>query len=250
MSKTFNDQPSIAKVISLGGWTFYEPPYDLVTGMERVVLEAARQVFNTTISDSDRLIEILASGSEQEYSSIFDAVSMDTYLGYAQHMLNKFVLKGEFEHPLMWTYPNFRIDVPKRRQYSSPPHCDEWISFRGGKSLVFWTPLFEDGYLDISCFRGKIELEEHSYWGLSVSRKQDIKWETILIPRGQFLIFRSDLLHKSSERWGPSNLRTSMQFRYEDYAAVPKPFVRAVTQKLAASIVDSQKRAVSDGFSN
>lgn len=250
MNKLFNEQYSLSNVIDFGGWFFCESPANLVDGIEGTVVNSVSHASEVRLETYHDLLNNIKSKEYQRYSEIFDLVSMDPYLGFAQYQISNELLKTEFTYPLLWTYPNFRIDVPERGDFSAPPHCDEWISFRGKKSLVFWMPLFEDGYLDVSTYRGKLDVKKHDYWGVSTNLKSGYDWKTILVPRGKVLIFRSDLLHKSSEKWHESKLRMSVQFRFEDYANVPKPFVRAVTQKLAPSIIEQQDKILKIGYSN
>jgi hypothetical protein len=145
------------------------------------------------------------------------------------------------EEPLSWTYPNFRLDIRSRTTYSAPAHLDEWISFRGGKSLVVWLPLFDVGYLDVSpeCKSGEVEID--AYWGLRLKNPDKYNWESITVDRGHALLFRSDLMHRSSVKWNANGVRMTLQFRYEDLVITPRPYERPVSQKITEKIIEKQK---------
>lgn len=251
VTKTFSERLDIKSVMSFGGWGILEAPDLLIKGLEQTVIKSYCALTGDLSATKFNISEKISCLDQEEYSALFDMVNMNSFLARGQNIVEeKFLDPSVMGHPLMWTYPNFRVDSPAREKYQSPAHCDDWISFRGKSSLIFWLPIFSDGYLDVSEFVGSFRVEKNDYWGLAAKDESSFKWKTQKILKGKILVFRSDLLHRSSGEFGSSMTRFSVQYRFEDFAFLERPFHRAVSQKISSLISDKQTKLANNYYSN
>lgn len=239
-------QDSIENVINFGGWTICKDKNNLLNPLRLAVDNTAHHLMGSGISKSKKFWHRLR-GNDHSVRSLFDALNQCTELMQLQHSFSVTHLKNAMGLPSLWTYPNIRVDVCGREQFSAPAHADDWISFRGNKNLVVWGPLFGIGNIEISPFTGKIEIEADDYWGIKVKFPEHIEWKKVQLYQDEFLIFRDDLIHRSSGDFGPNGARITVQLRYEDLINVKTNYVRPSSQTISSQIKIKQKELIARG---
>ena len=189
---------------------------------------------------NDKFLNLLKNSDDNRISELFDIFNSCGNIMAGHLAVQNMYVKEVFNKPLIWTYPNVRIDKKSRKDYIAPPHLDEWILFSNNKGLVAWFPLFSSGYLKIYDGDDKVKVSEDNYWGLKATNGNNFLIKEKLIKRGEILFFRSDLLHESSIKIEEDKVRFSIQYRYVDLEFSQKPFKRKVVQKITADIKAKQ----------
>jgi hypothetical protein len=201
------------------------------------------------------LFKYLSNLSESDTKQYFDLFNSSSIIMKAHYELENKYINQIFKVPVLWTYPNVRLDFKKRKKFQSPKHLDEWILFNGGKGIVAWFPLFQDSSLDLSLYKGRYRVNVHKYWGLKLDEKNfprnsKIHFDEKIIKRGQVIFFRSDLFHKSSTNFLNSNCRITIQLRFEDFDENYINYERKVSQIISRKIIKRQKKILKLGGSN
>lgn len=240
----FRKCESVYEVIERGGWTYVDIDKSVIEEVEKTIILHSQ--INFKVKSYEELVLFLKEKKES-VSELFDSLSQAPEFCMLQYVLSRKYLNEIMLSPIMWTYPNVRIDVPEREGYLSPAHADDWISFRGNSNVVFWVPFFERGYLYINPRKGNHEVDRDAYWGVKIKDPSIYKWDLVGVEVGRALVFRSDLLHMSTNVFTEKELRITAQLRYEDLGKIKKPFVRAVSQKINKNIIEKQELIISRG---
>ena len=198
-------------------------------------------------SSNDEFLNILNNSDNNRISELFDIFNSCGNILAGHLAVQNMYVKDVFDKPLVWTYPNVRIDKISRKDYIAPPHLDEWILFNNKRGLVAWFPLFSSGYLKIYDVCDKVKVAKDNYWGVKATNANSFLIKEKLIKRGEILFFRSDLLHESSIKIDEDKVRFSIQYRYIDLEFSQKPFKRTVVQKISADIKAKQDDLVKSG---
>lgn len=145
-------------------------------------------------------------------------------------------LNSFLNYPMLWTYPQLRIDCEANRKFEAPLHKDGFILGKELKGIVVWLPInFEGASLDIITNPGKTFIKKNDYWGLechcedNTSTKIDIKF-------GEALIFDQDLIHRSNPI---EKGQITLQLRF--FEPETEFFYRPVVQKSSEPIIEYQK---------
>ena len=210
---SYEHQESIANVIKYGGWTICQDANNLLGPMRLAVEDIAKHFFRENENKSGEFFKKFLI-KEKLVSEFFDALNQSTELMQLQHSFGASYLQEIMKKPVLWTYPNIRVDLNNREKFSAPAHVDDWISFRGNKNIVVWAPLFGAGSLDVSPFMGKIEVIEDKYWGVKMKFPESVEWKKIQLTQSQILVFRNDLIHRSSNNFEEHGGRITAQLRY------------------------------------
>ena len=131
------------------------------------------------------------------------------------------------ENPLLWTYPQIRIDCEANRTFKAPLHQDKHILGSETKGFVIWLPISTDG----SRINGVIEYEnlkyvKNEYWGVEC-KASILEEKEIHLNFGQALVFDESFLHYSNPL---PNGQLTLQLRY--FEASEHDFEKRITQKI------------------
>jgi len=193
-----------------------------------------------TTSKKKDFNETLFNLNDEDMSSLFDILNMVPEVQSFQSYIIEKIARNFLTFPMLSSYANVRIDIPKREKFLAPGHSDEWISFNGHRKYIFWLPLFNDAYLDITFDKGVHDVTNDSYWGIKLRDENKYHWVEQKIARGNCLRFRSDLLHRSSRNFDKTIPRISLQIRLEDLNEIQKPYKRTTTQKISQHVKNKQ----------
>jgi hypothetical protein len=239
----FQLQENLSDIIPNGGYTVKSLNLDFVIKLE----ESIKNLCGYKSIKNEDFLKKLYFSDDERISELFDILnSCGNVLGGHLTIQDNYI-KEVFDKPLIWTYPNVRIDKKSRSNYIAPPHLDEWILFNKNRGIVVWFPLFSDGFLKIYDGYDKIKVVKDSYWGLKAENTNSYKVNEQLIKRGQVLFFRSDLLHESSLNIDEEKVRLSIQYRYHDLNSYPKPFKRTIIQNISPLIQEKQSKLAQIG---
>ena len=223
-------------VVSNGGFSI--KPLDM--GLVKSLEDEMKKLFGQQNSDNDEFLGSLNACTDDRIAQLFDIFNCCGNILSGHHIVQKNYVETVFENPLIWTYPNVRIDKVSRDKFAAPPHLDEWILFNENRGLVAWFPLFSDGYLKIYDCNDKLKIIKDKYWGLKVKNINSFQFTEYKINRGKVLFFRSDLLHESSLKIEKGKVRVSIQYRYLDLMDYDNYFKRPVVQKISDLIKTKQ----------
>ena len=242
MSLEKND---VTEVYSTGGFTIKPLDENLLRQLE----ENIKILFGKQDVDNEKFLKLLHLCNEARISELFDLFnSCGNVLGGHLSVQNAYI-KDVFSKPVIWGYPNVRIDKISRSEYVAPPHLDEWILFNENKGIVAWFPLFSDGFLKIYDYQGELNVIKDDYWGLKAKNIGDFKYNEQVVKRGNVLFFRSDVLHESSLKINADKVRVSIQYRYIDSSDYKNSFKRPVTQKISDLIKTKQDELIMKNIS-
>lgn len=234
---------NLKDVLSNGGFVIKPLDIKFVSDLEQNI----KNLLGCDNLSNNEFLNILNNSDDNRISELFDIFnSCGNILAGHLAVQNNYV-KDVFDKPLIWTYPNVRIDKKSRKDYIAPPHLDEWILLNNRRGLVAWFPLFSSGYLKIYDGFDKIKISKDNYWGVKATNTNNFLIKEKLINRGEILFFRSDLLHESSLKIDEDKIRFSIQYRYIDLEFSQKPFKRTVVQKISADIKAKQDELVKLG---
>ena len=114
---------------------------------------------------------------------------------------------------ILWTYPQVRIDLKRKKKYSAPLHKDQWILSKGNIGYIVWLPInIGGGSLKFLLKRTKnLKIKKNSYWGLEI-KKDGLETTSQKINFGEAIIFDHNQIHESDLE----NQRISIQFRFKE----------------------------------
>lgn len=141
------------------------------------------------------------------------------------------------KNPMLWTYPQLRIDCDANKVFSAPYHKDGFILGDKLKGIIIWLPVSsEGGSLQIVTKEGETLIERNESWGLECNCKNH-KTENIKINYGEALIFDESLIHKSQPI---DSGQVTLQLRYFEPSS--KAFYRPVVQKSSDEVIEFQNQ--------
>ena len=245
IKRNFEYQASIKDVITNGGWSLLSIGSQITAPLRATVYRFASMALGS--GSRDRLSNRINMNPEA-IPGFFDSLNHCMELIELQTKFNDMYIRHSMAAPVLWTYPNVRVDVEGREEFNAPPHADDWISFRGKTNIVVWTPIVGIGNINICTIRERLKVGSDPYWGVSLIDEGDLNWHQITVKPDEALIFRSDLIHKSSNHFGDEGIRITAQLRYEDLATFESGYSRAITQTISKDVKKSQEFLVSEGY--
>jgi hypothetical protein len=183
------------------------------------------------------LDSILDSGILAEYGGrLFDAFNMAPQMFSFLDATKDSISSFQIQCPILWTYPQVRIDHKVNTKVQAPWHKDSWINVSDRKGVIVWLPLTESGgTIEFASGPSDFRVERNEYWGLEGIGEIPGTVETVAM--GEAVVFSAESLHRSHLI---DTGQITLQLRYEDLS-VTDDYKRPITQKITESVISAQE---------
>ena len=216
----------------------------LILEIEKNTLKMTESPFSFTKNSKGTSLTINSNLNIDNLRKTFNIINSGIILSQITPEFLKFddFISFQITNPLLWTYPQLRIDCDANKSFSAPWHKDGWILGENLKGIVVWLPVSADGG-SLQLLQNTNDLEckviKNNYWGLEADFKdQDLNpyLKNIHVKYGQALVFDENVLHRSFPiRKG----QLTLQLRY--FNLHENNFYRPAVQKITEPVMEFQK---------
>ncbi len=199
----------------------------ILNKINREFLQISAVILNKKFKNLDELLNKLNLKQER---LLFDAFNLSLTIYELINPIKKKIEKKINKKLLLWTYPQVRIDLIKKKKFSAPLHKDQWILSKNTKGYIAWFPVNNKGG-SLKFVSGKIKklkIVKNKYWGIEIQDK-GIKQKIQNIRYGQAVIFDHKKIHASDL----NNQRISIQYRFKELS-------KSFTDRGINQVIDNQ----------
>lgn len=178
--------------------------------INREFLDIARVLLKKKFKSLDEILKNITKKDEQ---ILFNAYNLSLKIYDLLNPLKNLIEKKIQKKLILWTYPQVRIDLKRKKKYSAPLHKDQWILSKGNIGYIVWLPINTGGgSLKFLLKKTKnLKIKKNSYWGLEI-KKDGLETTGQKINFGEAIIFDHNQIHESDLE----NQRISIQFRFKE----------------------------------
>ena len=203
-----------------------------------IELKKFKNIFtDLPLNFSDDRLSLINTSDRDILKKTFEVINSSIILSKITAEDLKIDLDKYLRTPMLWTYPQLRIDCDANRVFSAPFHKDGFILGEKLKGIVIWIPInFEGGSLEVITEEGETLIKRNEYWGLECECEK-YESEKIKINFGEALVFDESCIHRSSPI---KKGQITLQLRY--FEPSTEFFYRPIVQKSSQEISDFQNK--------